>query len=281
MRVLFTIALATTISACGDDGGPASGRDSGVVRIDAGGGGMDAGPGADGGPGVDAGEGLDAGVGTDSGALDGGPAPMVDAGTCAFGADTCGGGTMCLCCPAGGPAMNCLCTTACGADGDCTDPDRSTCNRPEVGGSARGICTPVDYRCLWGAICASPDTPIATPSGERAIRDLREGDLVYSVHDQQLVAVPIQRVGRTAVTDHVVVRIGLDNGRFVSMSPGHPTADGRTFGDLGPGDDLGGSTITTIGTMPFEHPFTHDILPASDTGQYFAAGARVGSTLFR
>jgi len=37
--------------------------------------------------------------------------------------------------------------------------------------------------------CASPDTPIATPDGERPIAELREGDLVYSVDGGAIVPV--------------------------------------------------------------------------------------------
>ncbi len=81
-------------------------------------------------------------------------------------------------------------------------------------------------------ICASPDTPIATPEGERAIAELVPGDLVYSVDRGAIVAVPVLRVGSTPVTAHRVVRIELDDGRVLELSPGHPTADGRHFSDL-------------------------------------------------
>jgi hypothetical protein len=33
--------------------------------------------------------------------------------------------------------------------------------------------------------------------------------------------------------------------------------------------------------IPYEHAFTYDILPASETGTYYAAGALIGSTLKR
>jgi hypothetical protein len=63
------------------------------------------------------------------------------------------------------------------------------------------------------------------------------------------------------------------------MSPGHPTADGRFFGDLEVGDDLGGIEIVGAALVPYRESHTHDILPASDTGVYFAGGVPVGSTL--
>lgn len=129
-------------------------------------------------------------------------------------------------------------------------------------------------------ICAAPTTPVATPSGARAIVDLRAGDLVYSVHGEAIVAVPILRVASTPVAHHQVMSVVLDNGAVLQMSPGHPTADGRTFAELTAGSSLDGlHTVRHAEVVPYEHARTYDILPDSDSGAYFAAGALVGSTL--
>jgi len=128
-------------------------------------------------------------------------------------------------------------------------------------------------------VCASPDTPIATPSGERPIAELRVGDLVYSFDGDAIVPVPLVAVGRTPVERHHVVRVVLGDGRRLEISAGHPTADGRTFGDLRAGGRLDGREIVSVELVPYEHPFTHDILPGSTSGAYFAAGALIGSTL--
>lgn len=142
------------------------------------------------------------------------------------------------------------------------------------------------------AVCAAPDTPIATPSGDRAIASLRKGDrpiaslrkgdLVWSVDRGRIVAVPIATVGQTPVdTAHVMVRAKFANSTVLRISPGHPTADGRTFGDLHKGDRLDHAEITEAMLVTYGEPFTHDILPASDTGAYFAGGVLIGSTLWR
>jgi hypothetical protein len=55
-------------------------------------------------------------------------------------------------------------------------------------------------------MCASPDTPIATLTGERAIAELVPGDLVYSEDHGALTVVPIARVRRQPVHDHQVLR---------------------------------------------------------------------------
>lgn len=128
-------------------------------------------------------------------------------------------------------------------------------------------------------VCASPDTPIATPDGDRPIADLRVGDLVYTVEGDAIQAVPILLTGRTPVAHHQVVRVKLADGHTLEISAGHPTADGRTFGDLRSGTKLDGTAVESVDVVPYTHPFTYDILPASKSGNYFAAGKLIGSTL--
>jgi len=146
-----------------------------------------------------------------------------------------------------------------------------SCTKP----TKEGSCPPGNP----GSVCAAPDTPVATPSGEREIAELQVGDLVYSVHRGELSVVPIERVHRTAVTNHHVVRLRLDNGAILMISPGHPTADGETFAALEPGDVLYGPAVEQVELVPYPHAYTHDILPASDSAAYFTAGALIGSTL--
>ena len=77
------------------------------------------------------------------------PAPTaVEENPCFTGKETCTGGTICLCCPAGGPHQSCVCSTACKTDADCTNPVRPKCN---IGaGSAKGICGAPTLQCCWG-----------------------------------------------------------------------------------------------------------------------------------
>jgi hypothetical protein len=108
------------------------------------------------------------------------------------------------------------------------------------------------------------------------------GDLVYSVDDEAIVAVPILRVGSTPVARHHVMRVTLTDGSVLEISPGHPTADGRTFADLVPGAALDDSHhVLSAERVPYRHDRTYDILPATKSGSYFASGARIGSTLAR
>jgi hypothetical protein len=129
-------------------------------------------------------------------------------------------------------------------------------------------------------VCTAPGTPIATPSGERPISELKVSDLVYSVHHGKLVAVPIIQVNRVAVTGlHHMVEVRLSTGRVLSISPSHPTADGRTFADLTSNDALDGVALELVRRVPYTEAYTYDILPDSDSGTYFAGGVLIGTTL--
>jgi hypothetical protein len=71
------------------------------------------------------------------------------------------------------------------------------------------------------------------------------------------------------------------SGETLEISAGHPTANGRTFGSLKAGERMDAlHTVASIATVPYLHDATYDILPASSSGTYFAAGVEIGSTLF-
>ena len=130
-----------------------------------------------------------------------------------------------------------------------------------------------------GGVCAAPSTPIATPTGERAIADIKVGDIVYSIDGNSVRPVPVVRVRRQIVRNHRVVRITTTDGQTLEISAPHPTADGRRFGDLLANGTLDGHTLESVEVVPYGYPFTYDILPGSDTGFYFAGGMLIGSTL--
>jgi hypothetical protein len=220
----------------------------------------------------------------DATAADGGPHDAASTpetgGPIACGDAACGSDEICIrglctgCCnlpprciamPTGcteAPACGCFAKDPCGG---CT-----TCRSVEADGIHCGGC-----QC----VCAAPWTPIDTPEGPQRIADLHAGDLVYSVDRGQVVVVPVLRVGRRSVTRHAVVRMTLESGAVIEMSGGHPTADGRRFDALGPRDRLGEARIASVAMVPYDEPFTYDILPASDTGTYFSNGAWIGSTM--
>jgi hypothetical protein len=102
---------------------------------------------------------------------------------------------------------------------------------------------------------------------------------VYSVDDEAIVAVPIARVRRVHVENHAVLKIALEGGRSLEISPLHPDAAGALLGNLHAGDVLDHTRIEHVELIPYMHDSTYDILPASDTGTYFAAGVLIGTTM--
>jgi len=223
------------------------------------------------------------GVGGFAGMNAGGKAGSAGTGgggnTC--GTTTCGANEICItgrcagCCnlpPACIPKpSNCLETYTCGCFA--TDPCGGCTKCQSVTGTTVvcGNCT---------CVCAAAWSPVATPNGSRRIADLQVGDLVYTIDHGERVAMPIARVNRRQVTRHALVRARLSGGTVVEMSGGHPTGDGGRFDGLMPGQRLGAAEIVSVETVPYDEPFTYDILPSSDTGTYFVGDAWVGSTLY-
>jgi hypothetical protein len=207
-------------------------------------------------------------------------------------------GTRCWCSECEGGSQYPICQTIDPPEWACAQQAPGCPNPPAQAGSAcsdEGLecgldceqqITCQDGRWQWSVgdcpICAAPDTPVDTPSGARPIASLVVGDLVYSVNDGAISAVPVVRTGSTPVVNHEVVRLLLADGTALEMSPGHPTADGRTFADLLRGGALNQShAIADAALVPYQHARTYDILPESSSGAYFAGGVLVGSTLTR
>jgi hypothetical protein len=130
-------------------------------------------------------------------------------------------------------------------------------------------------------ICLAAGTLIDTPTGPLPVQTLSVGALVWTLdRDGLRVAKPILQVGSTIEpASHQVVHLVLDDGREVWVSPGHPTAGGRSVGQLQPGDALDGGVVLSVERVRYTAYATYDLLPAGETGFYWANKILLGSTL--
>jgi hypothetical protein len=155
-----------------------------------------------------------------------------------------------------------------------------------VSGTVRmdGVVT-VSSRTPTGApncpICLAASTLISTPRGSIRVTDIKPGMMVWTANaDGASVAAPVLEVGSIQVpAGHQMVHLVLADGRELLASPGHRTANGRQLGTLAVGDYLDGSTITRWELVPYSGDRTYDLLPAGDTGYYWANGIELSSTL--
>ena len=198
-----------------------------------------------------------------------GNTPFCDAGACK---------TKPPCNSSGGCSTGQLC---CGLA--CCSAGQLCCDVPGPLGSTLGCHTPVGQGTCptgcTGCVCNSPDTPIATPSGDRAIAELAVGDLVYSVDGGAVRAVHVRAIHRVPAKNHHVMEVVLATRSVLHISPAHPTVDGRSFGELRAGDQLDGIRVESARLVPYTASHTYDILPESDTATYFAGGALIASTM--
>jgi hypothetical protein len=130
-------------------------------------------------------------------------------------------------------------------------------------------------------ICLLRGTPIATPNGDVAVEDIRAGTVVWTLDGAgRQVATPVVRIGRVNIgPGHTAARVELSDGRSITASAGHALADGRTIGSLAVGDAVDGAIVTTVTIVPNAAGWTYDLLPAGDSGAYWAGGILLGSTL--
>jgi Hint domain-containing protein len=130
-------------------------------------------------------------------------------------------------------------------------------------------------------ICLAAGTLIDTPRGAVRVESLQVGDQVWTLNEanERVMAVILKAGSVRVPVTHQVVHLVLNDGRELWASPGHPTADGRRLADLNVGDALDGARVTLVERMHYQGYATYDLLPAGNTGFYWANGILVGSTL--
>lgn len=195
---------------------------------------------------------------------------------------------------------DCLAGLLCNAN-VCVSPITRQCNGPS------DMSCPIDYECIQGCgwpvprpdepppsyfcqlkgyfrpcpICLAGNTLIDTPLGLVPVKDLQLGMFLWTIdkagHRTFGVVTKTSRV--LVPLTHQMIHLVLDDGRELFVSPGHPTTDGRTIGDLVVNDLYDGARVITVIRVPYGDMATYDILPSGETGFYWANGILLGSTL--
>ena len=123
-------------------------------------------------------------------------------------------------------------------------------------------------------------TLIDTPEGQTPVEEIKEGMVVWTVNTvgERISAAVI----KTATTPLPLIfgarKITLSDGRSLTASPGHPSADSRPLGSYQVGEILDGASITSVEDVVYTG-VTFDLLPAGATGEYWANGILVKSTI--
>ena len=130
-------------------------------------------------------------------------------------------------------------------------------------------------------ICLAAATLIATPSGDVTVTNVRPGMLVWTADsDGRRVPARVVEIGSTEVpSGHLMVHLRLADGRELLASPGHRTSDERPLGSLAAGDVVDGSRVTLWELVSYAAERTYDLLPEGATGEYWADGILLSSTL--
>jgi hypothetical protein len=130
-------------------------------------------------------------------------------------------------------------------------------------------------------ICLVKGTIIATPQGQIPVEQLTKGMIVWTMDDagNRIVKEIVETSSTIVPSSFQVIKIELSDGRTVTASPGHPTAQGRAIANYQVGDELDGALIVAVDYITYDGGRTYDILPAGDTGLYWANSILLGSTL--
>lgn len=130
-------------------------------------------------------------------------------------------------------------------------------------------------------VCLAADTRISTPGGPVSVQNIRVNDTIWTLNRAgERTAVPVLKTSAfSLLLPHYIVHLTLSDGRQLRISPGHPTVDGHKVGELQAGEPLDGSQVQSLELLPYEAKYTYDLLPAGDTGFYWANGVVLASTL--
>jgi hypothetical protein len=130
-------------------------------------------------------------------------------------------------------------------------------------------------------ICLAEGTLIDAPGGPLPVERLRKGMTVWTADYSgvRVQAAVLETIVTPVPAFFQVVRISLSDGRSVTASQGHPSADLRALGGYRTGDTLDGASVITVELPIYNGGATYDLLPDGPSGLYWANGVLLKSTL--
>lgn len=129
--------------------------------------------------------------------------------------------------------------------------------------------------------CLASSTNISTSLGKVNIKQLKIGMLVWTVDKNgQREIQPIIKLNSVYVGDNYKIsHLKMVDGRNLLVSSTHPISKNHLVSDLSTGDSYDGSVVQSNSLISYDDKYTYDLLPAGETGFYFANGILMGSTL--
>ncbi len=130
-------------------------------------------------------------------------------------------------------------------------------------------------------ICLAKSILIDTPSGPVPVEQIIKGMAVWTVDGsgKRITADVVETAVTLVPSSFQMVMVILNNGRTVTASWGHPTAEGRALGNYQMGDTLDGALVIMVEHVAYNGGATYDLLPTGSTGLYWANGILLKSTL--
>ncbi|MBI3980950.1 hypothetical protein HY345_03040 [Candidatus Microgenomates bacterium] len=145
----------------------------------------------------------------------------------------------------------------------------------------KGQTTTMDIDYSNGTKCLAENTLIYTANGPVAVQNLHEGTKIWTINkngEKELQPI-LKTSSATVPNNYAIVRLVLSDGRELYVSPGHPTYNGKTISELKINDKYDKARVIYYDTVQYHSDRTYDLLPAGDTGFYWANGILMGSTL--
>jgi len=130
-------------------------------------------------------------------------------------------------------------------------------------------------------ICLAKGTLIATPDGPVPVEQIQQGMTIWTVDasGKRVAAIVAETIAAPVPVSFQVVKVTLSDGRVITASWGHPSAENKALGSYRAGDTLDGAVVVSTLSVAYEGGATYDILPAGTTGSYWANGVLLKSTL--